>query len=45
MDFTGRPMRGFVYVNPSGVGDDGELMRWVEAGAQFAASQPPTKRR
>lgn len=42
MDFTGRPMRGFVYVSPSGVADDGELTRRVEAGARFAASQPPT---
>lgn len=45
MDFTGRPMRGFVYVAPAGVADDPELTRWVEAGVAFAESQPPTKRR
>lgn len=45
MDLTGRPMRGFVYVAPAGVVDDGDLARWVEAGAAFAASQPPRKRR
>ena len=45
MDFTGRPMRGMVYVAPAGVADDGELGRWVEAGAAFAASQPPKQRR
>ncbi len=44
MDFTGRPMRGFVYVAPAGVADDRDLARWVAAGAAFAASRPPTKR-
>jgi len=41
MDFTGRPMRGFVLVAAAGIGDDVELGRWVEAGADFAASLPP----
>jgi TfoX/Sxy family transcriptional regulator of competence genes len=45
MDFTGRPMRGMVYVAPAGVADDADLARWVEAGAAFAISRPPTKRR
>lgn len=45
MDFTGRPMRGFVYISPAGVADDPELQGWNEAGASFAASQPPTKLR
>ena len=45
MDFTGRPMRGFVYVAPVGVVDDPELQRWVEFGANFAATQPPPRRR
>jgi TfoX/Sxy family transcriptional regulator of competence genes len=45
MEFTGRPMRGMVYVAPAGVTDDADLARWVEAGAAFAISQPPKKRR
>ena len=45
MDFTGRPMRGFVYVAPAGIADDGELARWVRAGVAFAVSQPPRTRR
>jgi TfoX/Sxy family transcriptional regulator of competence genes len=45
MDFTGRPMRGFVYVAPAGVAGDPELRRWAGAGAAFAASQPPRNRR
>lgn len=40
MDFTGRPMRGMVYVAPVGVADDADLARWVETGAGYAASQP-----
>jgi TfoX/Sxy family transcriptional regulator of competence genes len=44
MDFSGRPMRGMVYVTPAGVADHADLARWVEAGAAFAASQPPKKR-
>jgi TfoX/Sxy family transcriptional regulator of competence genes len=41
MDFTGRPMRGFVSIDPAGVVDDADLARWVEEGAAFAAAQPP----
>ena len=36
MEFTGRPMRGFVTVEAAGVEDDAELGRWLEAGADFA---------
>ena len=40
MDFTGRPMSGFVLVDAAGVADDEELARWVDTGADFAASLP-----
>lgn len=40
MDFTGRPLRGFVYVSPKGIADDADLAAWVERGARFAASLP-----
>ncbi len=39
MDFTGRPSRGMVYVDPHGVGDDADLARWVEIGTAYAVSQ------
>ncbi|HEX2884694.1 MAG TPA: TfoX/Sxy family protein [Candidatus Limnocylindria bacterium] len=45
MDFTGRPMRGFVSIDPAGVAADADLARWVEEGAAFAAAQPPKTRR
>jgi TfoX/Sxy family transcriptional regulator of competence genes len=39
-DMTGRPMRGFVVVAAEGFDDMGELGRWVDAGADHAASLP-----
>lgn len=41
MDFTGKPMKGMVFVAPEGIADDAALAGWVEAGADFAASLPP----
>ncbi len=40
MDFTGRPMRGFVYVAAEGLTSQGDLRAWVERGARFAQSLP-----
>jgi TfoX/Sxy family transcriptional regulator of competence genes len=41
MDFTGKPMKGMVFVDPAGTAADDDLASWVEAGADFAASLPP----
>jgi TfoX/Sxy family transcriptional regulator of competence genes len=41
MDFTKRPMKGFVFVAPPGFEEDADLARWVERGVAFAASLPP----
>jgi TfoX/Sxy family transcriptional regulator of competence genes len=35
MDFTGRPMRGYVFVAPEGFRSDKALHDWVEAGLAF----------
>ena len=40
MDFTGRPMKGFVYVVPSGYEADADLQRWVNLGVSYVASLP-----
>jgi len=40
MDFTGRPMKGMVFVEPAGTSSDDDLAGWVDAGADFAASLP-----
>jgi hypothetical protein len=41
MDFTGRPMKGFVYVAPEGCVSEGDLKGWVEKGLEYALSLPP----
>lgn len=40
MDFTGRGMRGMVYVAPEGVAEDRDLAHWVGLGRTFAESLP-----
>jgi TfoX/Sxy family transcriptional regulator of competence genes len=41
MDFTGRPMRGFLKVDAAGVAEDTALARWIDVAADHAASLPP----
>jgi hypothetical protein len=41
MDFTGRPLRGFVYVEPAGLRTDKQLSAWISRGLAFAESLPP----
>jgi TfoX/Sxy family transcriptional regulator of competence genes len=41
MDFTGRPMKGFVYVYPEGIATNRDLKAWVKRGVTFARSLPP----
>jgi hypothetical protein len=40
MDFTGRSMKGFVYVSPEGFQSDADLKRWLNLCIDFAASLP-----
>ena len=40
MDFTHRPMKGMVYVDPDGVVADAALEEWVHRGLEFALSLP-----
>jgi len=30
MDFTGRPLKGFVFVEPEGIDDDEDLRSWLQ---------------
>ncbi len=41
MDFTGRPLKGMVYVGPAGVRTAKQLRSWVDRGLEFARSLPP----
>ena len=45
MDFTGRPMKGMVYVVPQGVKDKRSLAAWVKRGVDYASSLPPKSKR
>lgn len=41
MDFTGRPMKGYVYVEPAGFEADEALETWTNQGLEFVLSLPP----
>lgn len=41
MDFTGKPMKGYVFVNPEGIESDAALEAWVALCSQFVCSLPP----
>ncbi len=40
MDFTGKPLRGFVYVDPPGFAADEQLHEWVNLCRSFTGSLP-----
>jgi TfoX/Sxy family transcriptional regulator of competence genes len=40
-DFSGRPMRGILYVGPEGVKTSKDLRFWVETSLAHALSKPP----
>lgn len=40
-DITGRPMKGWVMVEPEGCAADDDLKEWLEQGVNFAGSLPP----
>jgi TfoX/Sxy family transcriptional regulator of competence genes len=44
MDFTGRPMNGYVYVAPAGASTEGALRRWIDLALAFTTELPPTRR-
>ena len=41
MDFTGKPLRGFVYVGREGFESAEVLQEWVERGLAFVSTLPP----
>jgi TfoX/Sxy family transcriptional regulator of competence genes len=40
MDFTGKPLKGFVYVAPEVLGSDKDLADWVRLCLDFVATLP-----
>jgi len=49
MDFTGRPMAGYVFVAKSGLTSDASLRKWLHIGGTFVRALPvkvhPRRRR
>ena len=43
MDFTGKPMKGMIYVSPQGLESDSGLAKWVSICTGFVESLPPKK--
>ena len=40
MDFTGRPMRGFLFVDPPGIASAAALRKWVGRATAHAEARP-----
>ena len=45
MDFTGRPMRGFVFVNPEGLITDARLDAWLNLALEFNPKAKSSKKK
>lgn len=43
MDITGKPMKGFIFVNEAGYKTDKALEAWLDLGLNFTASLPRKK--
>jgi TfoX/Sxy family transcriptional regulator of competence genes len=41
MDFTGKPLTGFVYVVPEGFDTDQAMAQWVRMSLDFVTALPP----
>ncbi len=42
-DMTGRPMKGWIVVEPSGLATEKALQAWIDQSVTFAKSLPPKK--
>jgi len=40
MDFTGKAMKGFIYLQPEGFTEDDDLAIWLEKALSFVSSLP-----
>lgn len=43
MDFTGKPMTGYVFVDPPGFASDAALAGWINASYELATALPAKK--
>ena len=40
MNFTGKPMKGWVMVEPDGIEADEQLVRWIDSAWKFVKTLP-----
>jgi len=40
MDFTGKPMKGYVFVDPEGIDEDRDLESWIAMARRFVEALP-----
>ena len=45
MDFTGKVMRGFLFISPSGFDSDKDLDFWIRKALEFNKSTEPPKKK
>lgn len=45
MDFTGRPMKGWVYLEPEGIDMDDDLNEWVQLALDFNPKATASKKK
>ena len=45
MDFTGRPMNGYIYVGPEGTKSAAQLRTWLARGLEFVSGLPVPKQK
>ena len=45
MDFTAKPMRGYIFVNPEGVDKDQDLEDWIQLALNFNVLAKAAKKR
>lgn len=43
MDFTGKPMKNFLYIAPEGTAKEKDLRAWIARALAFVESLPPKK--
>lgn len=44
MDFTGKPMKGFIFVEPIGIDMDADLEAWIQLALEYNPKAKPSKK-
>ena len=41
MDFTGRPLKGFLFISEEGIKTKKQLSKWIDLGIEYVQKSPP----